>query len=152
MRQVPLIKTSNGHFDASIELTINSTSVMLGLEGTIVEHTFGNALREHRRVSGLSQRELAQRIGVDFSYISKLENGRLPAPAADTVVSMCRVLQIPADDMLALTGKIPSNVQRTVSTSRVAQQFLHEAQKMQLTDEQWGRMVQTLRSLKDGSP
>lgn len=117
-----------------------------------MEHTFGHALREHRRASGLSQRELAERIGVDFSYVSKLENGRLPSPAADTIVSICRVLEIPAEEMLALTGKIPSNVQQTVSTSRVAQQFLHEAQKMQLTEEQWGRMVQTLRNLKDGSP
>ena len=115
-----------------------------------MEHSFGNKLREQRRVSGMSQRELAERIGVDFSYISKLENGRLPPPAADTVVAICEELGIPAEEMLALTGKIPSDVQQTVSTNKVAQQFLHEAQKMQLTDEQWGRMVQTLRSLKDG--
>lgn len=114
-----------------------------------MEHTFGEALREYRRASGMSQRELAERIGVDFSYISKLENGRLPPPAADTVVGICGALRIPAEEMLALTGKLPSDIQQTVSTSKAAQQFLHEAQTMRLTDEQWGRMVEKLRHLKD---
>lgn len=29
--------------------------------------TFGSVLKEKRRISGLSQRQLAERVGVDFS-------------------------------------------------------------------------------------
>ena len=43
-----------------------------------MEQTFGQYLREQRRRAGMSQRELASRVSVDFSYISKLENDRLP--------------------------------------------------------------------------
>ena len=39
--------------------------------------------------------------GLDFSYISKLENGRIPPPAADTVVSLCRILKIEPQELLA---------------------------------------------------
>lgn len=114
-----------------------------------MEQSFGSALRVWRRASGLSQREVAERIGLDFSYISKVENDRLPPPSADTVVKISRVLQVPVEDMLALTGKLPSRVQRAVSSSKVAQRFLLEAQEMELTDHEWEEMVQSLRDLRE---
>src|SRR5437867_6888694 len=108
---------------------------------------FGVALRELRRRAGLSQRELAERTGLDFSYISKIENGRLPPPAADTVVAMCRVFGVPAEELLALTGKIPSQVHQALSTNRGAQRFLLEAQQMGLTETEWDRLAAELRHL-----
>ena len=40
--------------------------------------TFGQALKEIRRGKDVTQRELATAVGVDFSYISKIENDRMP--------------------------------------------------------------------------
>jgi transcriptional regulator with XRE-family HTH domain len=114
--------------------------------------SFGAALRASRRAAGLSQRELAERTQLDFSYISKLENGRLPPPSADTVLAICRVLGIPAEDLLALTGKIPTQVQQTLSASKTAQRFLLEAQRMGLTDEEWSDLTQSLQRLRGGEP
>jgi transcriptional regulator with XRE-family HTH domain len=111
-------------------------------------NSFGTALRKRRRAAELSQRELARRIGVDFSYISKIENGRLPPPAADTIVKICGVLDIEPEELLALTGKIPSKVHETVSNSRAAQEFLSEAQRMGLTDDDWRTMIKSLRDLR----
>jgi transcriptional regulator with XRE-family HTH domain len=111
--------------------------------------SFGAALRERRRAAGFSQRELAERVGLDFSYISKLEKGRLPAPAADTIVAMCSVLGIPAEGLLALVGKLPSDVTQTVGASRSAQMFLRETQRMGLSDEEWDRMSRALRVLRE---
>jgi len=113
-----------------------------------MNNAFGNALREKRRAAGLSQRELAEQVKVDFSYISKVENGRLPPPAADTIVLICESLGIPAEELLALTGKLPSNIQQTVSNSQPAQEFLREAQEMGLTNDEWKKMVKSLRNLK----
>ncbi len=113
-----------------------------------MDQAFGPALRDRRRAAGLSQRDLAARTDLDFSYISKIENGRLPPPAADTIVAICRVLAIMPEDLLALTGKIPSAVHQTVSTSKMAQAFLREAQQMALTDQEWARMMQALRRLR----
>lgn len=116
-----------------------------------MDQAFGTALRDRRRAAGLSQRELAERTSLDFSYISKVENGRLPPPAADTIVAICRVLDTAPEDMLALTGKIPSAVHQTVSSSTAAQRFLREAQQMALTDQEWARLVGVLRRLRDDS-
>ena len=111
---------------------------------------FGVALRSRRRAAGLSQRALAARTNLDFSYISKVENGRLPPPAADTIVALSRALGSPPEDLLALTRKIPSVVHQTVSGSPAAQQFLREAQEMALTDGEWAQLVRALRGLRIG--
>lgn len=113
-----------------------------------MSESFGAALRQLRRNSGISQRDLAERINLDFSYISKLENDRLSPPAADTIVAICQVLGVDPEKLLALTGKLPSEVQKNVSTSPTAQEFLKEAQKMRLSEEEWSSMVSSLRSLR----
>src|SRR5260370_20777764 len=108
--------------------------------------TFGTMVRALGRRGGLSQRELAQRHNLDFSYISKVENGRLPPPAADTIVLLCSILGVTADDLLAATHKLPTDVEENVSASATAQAFLREAQS--LTEDQWQQLTQTLRQLK----
>ena len=108
--------------------------------------SFGSLLRQHRRAAGLTQRELAEKAHLDFSYISKLENNRLPPPAADTVVSLCSILGVPADDLLALAGKLPSAIEENIGTSVSAQAFLREAQG--LTEEQMATIVDPARSAR----
>jgi transcriptional regulator with XRE-family HTH domain len=40
----------------------------------------GAELRRLRREAGLTQRELAERLELSHTYLSKLENGRMPMP------------------------------------------------------------------------
>ena len=110
--------------------------------------SFGAELRERRRAKGVSQRELAERAGVDFSYISKLENDRIPPPAADTAVKLCQILGIRPEDLLALGGKLPSEVEQSVGSSSAAQEFLREAQEMRLSDDEWRKASGMLRRLR----
>ena len=42
---------------------------------------FPERLRALRREARLSQRELAEKIGVDFTYLSKIENRRVEPPS-----------------------------------------------------------------------
>lgn len=109
--------------------------------------TFGQTLRDLRRSKGLSQRVLAEKVGVDFSYISKLENGRLPPPAADTIVKICEVLNVPPDELLAATGKMPTSVKKMV-TNPSAVEFMREAQAIGLTDEEWQKLTKHLKRLR----
>lgn len=113
--------------------------------------TFGQALKEIRRSRDVTQRELALAVGVDFSYISKIENDRMPPPAADTIVKICEVLRVPPDDLLAMTGKMPTPIKEAISDKPAAQQFLREAQNMTLTDEEWVTLTQQLKKLRYGS-
>lgn len=41
---------------------------------------FGARLRELRKQASLSQRELADKVGVNFTYLSKIESGVMPPP------------------------------------------------------------------------
>ena len=110
---------------------------------------FGEALRTLRREANISQRELAARARVDFSYISKLENGHLPSPAADTIVKICVALEIEPERLLSLSGKLPTDVQETMSGSTGAQHFLRAAQQLQLTEEEWSHLRGELRRLRE---
>lgn len=110
--------------------------------------TFGEALKECRRAAGVTQRELASKVGVDFSYISKVENDRIPPPAADTIVKMCVILEVEPGELLALTGKLPSDIQTELSKNKVAQEFLRAAHRMDLSDEEWAEMLNSLHGLR----
>jgi len=113
-----------------------------------MEKSFGQRLQELRRAAGISQRDLAAQVGVDFSYISKVENDRLPPPAADTIVKICKVLDVPPAELLALTGKLPSDVKETLSSSPAAQHFVRQAQTMNLTDSEWHSLTRSLKRLR----
>ena len=114
----------------------------------IVDQTFGQSLRELRRSKGVSQRDLAEKVGVDFSYISKLENDRLPPPAGDTIVKICKELGVLPNELLASTGKMPTNVKEMLSTSMAALEFVHQAHDMDLTDDEWKTLTKRLRRLR----
>ena len=111
--------------------------------------TFGQTLRELRRSKKVSQRELAEKVGVDFSYISKVENDRLPPPAADTIVKICKELDILPNGLLASTGKMPTDVKEMLSTSTSAHEFIRQAHDMDLTDDEWKTLTKRLRRLRN---
>ena len=125
---------------------------MIDLGSEMSQPTFGSELRERRRSAGLSQRELAKQAHLNFSYISKIENDRIPPPAADTIVQLCRILATPPEKMLALVGKLPEQVQQTVSMSVAAQEFLETAHTMELSEREWHKMVRLLRELRGPRP
>ncbi|MDX1394925.1 MAG: helix-turn-helix transcriptional regulator [Gemmatimonadota bacterium] len=76
--------------------------------------SFGEQLRRWRKKKGLSQRELGRQAGIDFTYISKVEN---EAPGFDTLSEealyrMAEALDVDADEMITRAGKVPSDVRR----------------------------------------
>src|SRR5687768_608125 len=102
------------------------------MSGERMQETFGTKLRSLRRAKGISQRELGQRVGIDFSYISKVENDRLPPPAADTIEKICHELGVGPDELLGMTNKLPTGVRRMLLQSHGARDFMREAQEMDL--------------------
>lgn len=79
------------------------------------ETTFGDRLR-NRRLSlaandrGFSLRQLAARVGVEPSYLSKIERGEQPPPGEETIRKIARELGEDADVFLALGGKVSSDL------------------------------------------
>ena len=111
--------------------------------------TFGEYLREQRRRAGATQRDLASRVSVDYSYISKLENDRLPPPSARAVIAIADALGASRDDFLARVGKIPDDVERAIASSPGAQGFLLDVQLMALSDREWEEIRAALGRLRE---
>lgn len=78
--------------------------------------TFGQRLRELRKAKGMTQRELAQRAGIDFTYLSKLETGAMPPPSEKTILSLAEVLDADADELFSAAGKVPSSLLQGVDS------------------------------------
>ncbi len=113
-----------------------------------MEQTFGKKLQALRRAIGISQRDLAERVGVDFSYISKVENDRLPPPAADTIEKICGELGVPIDELMGLTNKLPTDLRQLLVESQGARDFMREAQQMRLSDSEWQKLASRLKKLR----
>jgi len=59
----------------------------------------GENIKAARKAKGLSQEEVAARLGVVRQTVSKWEKG-LSVPDADLLVQMARLLEVPVDDLL----------------------------------------------------
>jgi PAS domain S-box-containing protein len=70
--------------------------------------TFGQRLRELRKAKGLTQRELADKVGVSFTYLSKIENGAMSPPRGKTITALADALDMDADELFGLAKKVPS--------------------------------------------
>jgi HTH-type transcriptional regulator, competence development regulator len=86
--------------------------------------TFGERLRQLRRERQMNQRTLAARVGIDFTYLSKIENGRMDPPSADTIVKLAEALDADADALLLLAGKVPKDIALIVTQSPGLPAFL----------------------------
>ena len=71
---------------------------------------FGARLKELRAQARLTQRELAEEIGIDFTYLSKIENGVIPPPSEKVILQLAEALHADKDELLILAGKIPSDI------------------------------------------
>lgn len=79
--------------------------------------TFGARLRELRKAKSLSQRALAEKVGINFTYLSKVESERLdfaPYPSEDLIRKLAAVLNADVDELLLLAKKIPPDIRDRV--------------------------------------
>lgn len=60
--------------------------------------TFGELLKHHRRVAGLTQEALAERAGLSREGVSALERGERHTPHKDTVELLAGALELPPPD------------------------------------------------------
>lgn len=72
-----------------------------------MNHTFGKLIRKARKEKGLSQRELAKLVGVNYTYLSKLENDHAGTPPSEEVIEkLANHLELDAEELQYLAGRI----------------------------------------------
>ena len=80
---------------------------------------FGQQLRRRREQRrehdpGFSVRRLAGRVGIEPSYLSKIERGEQPPPSEETIRGLAQELGEDADVLLALGGKVSGDLLRII--------------------------------------
>jgi transcriptional regulator with XRE-family HTH domain len=105
--------------------------------------TFGERLRLVRKERGLTLRQLADEVGVDFTYLSKIENGRLSyTPAVDTIRELARVLKVDSLELLRLANKLPKELE-PMNANVQARRFFDRASQVASPDD-WVALLSLL--------
>lgn len=123
--------------------------------------TFGQTVRDLRKAMRppLSQRDLAERVaarlkeddgrGFDFTYLSKIENDRLPPPSAAAIIALAEELNADSDDLLALANKAPADLGAAMKKSEGARTFFRSAVNENLSEEEWLKLLDSLNRIKN---
>ena len=79
------------------------------------DNTFGEFIRQQREAlraedPRFSLRQLAVRIGVEPSYLSKVERGEQPPPSEQKIIALATELNEDSDVLLAMAGKVSSDL------------------------------------------
>jgi HTH-type transcriptional regulator, competence development regulator len=75
----------------------------------------GSFIRERREAlragdRSFSVRQVAGRVGIEPSYLSKVERGEVPPPSEDTLVRLALDLAVEPDLLLAMAGKVSTDL------------------------------------------
>ena len=116
-------------------------------------NTFGDYVRQRReslRGGGdprFSVRQVAARIGVEPSYLSKVERGEQAPPSEETILALARELDEDPDVLLALAGKVSSDLQRIIrKRPKLFAQLIRE-----LKDLPDHAVLRIVREVRDGN-
>ena len=110
--------------------------------------TFGQRIKKLRKGKRITQLELAEKIGVDFTYVSKIENDRIVrAPSESTIKKIAEVLEADSEELILLARKVPKNLQETIVQDTLAVDFLRVVPKF--NDEQRKIIKQIIDNAED---
>jgi SOS-response transcriptional repressor LexA len=77
----------------------------------------GILIRKLREEHGVTQRQLAEAIGSNYTYLSKIENGRLDhIPNSKTLVAIADALQLDRDWLLTECGRPPEKLAQSIAS------------------------------------
>ncbi len=104
--------------------------------------------REKRREAdpAFSVRQLAARVGIEPSYLSKIERGEQPPPSEQTIAALAHELDEDKDVLLALAGKVSSDLQAIIrKRPALVAQLIRELRNM--PDH---AVLRVVREVRDG--
>jgi HTH-type transcriptional regulator, competence development regulator len=108
--------------------------------------TFGERIRELRKASGMTQREFAEQLEIDFTYVSKIENGRVDVPPSEQLITrIAELLGIDANDLLVLAGQFDHReLQRVATETPEVGALLRRLQARQFSPAEIRRLLEQM--------
>ena len=71
---------------------------------------FGAFVRREREAKEIGLREMAKKIGVSPTYLSKVERDEFTPPTEDKVRAIAQIIECDIDELLAMAGRMPSDL------------------------------------------
>jgi transcriptional regulator with XRE-family HTH domain len=71
---------------------------------------FGAFIRRERESKEIGLREMAKKVGVSPTYMSKVERDEFPPPAEDKVRAIAQIIECDVDELLARAGRVSSDI------------------------------------------
>jgi len=114
--------------------------------------TFGSYVRKRREELLKTSREytvrkMAARIGIQPSYISKVEREEVQPPSEGTIIRLAAALQEDPDVLLALAGKVSADLREVI----VKRPRLFADVIRQLKDAPDHALLRVVREVRDGN-
>ena len=112
---------------------------------------FGEAVRAKRMARmetdpAFSVRKVAERVGIEPSYLSKIERGEQAPPGEETIRRIANELGEDADTLLALGGKVSGDLLEIIrERPSVVAELLRSVRKMSAK-----RVTDLSRQIRDG--
>jgi transcriptional regulator with XRE-family HTH domain len=117
-----------------------------------MDNDFGEYIRQRReelraKDPAFSVRRLAERIEVEPSYLSKIERGQQPPPSEKTIIALAKELEEDPDLLLAMAGKVSSDLQKIIrKRPKLFAQLIRE-----LKDMPDHAVLRLVREVRDGN-
>jgi len=71
--------------------------------------SFGSRIRDLRYQRGIGIKKLAPELGVDYSYLSRLENEKV-LPSAEIIDRLSKYFNQDKDELMLLADKVPKDI------------------------------------------
>jgi HTH-type transcriptional regulator, competence development regulator len=106
---------------------------------TVGKETFGACIRRERESRRLGLRQMAKKIGVSPTYLSKVERDEFTPPTEEKVRAIARFIERDPDELLAMAGRVSSDILEIIKHHPMElSTFLRS-----LSDEDIGRLRHT---------
>lgn len=104
---------------------------------------FGERLRELRVQRGFTLRKLAKKVKLNFTYLSKIENGKVEyTPSADKIRAIAKALNADELELLKLADKVPPELEHLTKNIN-ALQFFRRTKEL-TSSEDWKDLLEFL--------
>jgi len=108
---------------------------------------FGVLVRRERVAKGIGLREMAKKIGVSPTYLSKIERGDFDPPKEDKVRKIAEIIGRDPDELLGLAGRVASDLTAIIrQRPREMADFLRAAKG--LTADDLARLARAAQKAK----
>jgi len=112
---------------------------------------FGKRIRQLREAKrktdpSFSLRQFSDAVGISATFLSKVETGEFDPPKPEKIIKMAELLEVDADELLALAGRVDPELNEIIKEQPKAMaDLLRTAREQGLTAEDLEKLTKKMK-------